>query len=90
MCPRSHDGSRVFVLSSTQVADLKVNLYTHEVRRSARLITLTSKEFALLECFVQHEGCVLDRATIIARVSSALIILPMSSGARYSAPASVL
>lgn len=51
-----------------QVADLEVNLYTHEVRRSARLITLTSKEFALLECFVQHEGRVLDRAAIIARV----------------------
>lgn len=50
------------------VADLEVNLDAHEVRRSGRLITLTSKEFALLECFVQHQGRVLDRAAIIARV----------------------
>ncbi len=37
-------------------------------RRPARPITLSAKEFALLELFVLHAGQVLDRATITAHV----------------------
>jgi len=51
-----------------RVADLEVDLAAREVRRSGRPITLTAKEFALLELFVLHPGRVLDRATITAHV----------------------
>src|SRR5206468_3110437 len=39
-----------------------------ELRRGGRPITLSAKEFALLELFVLHQGCVLDRSTITAHV----------------------
>lgn len=52
----------------TRVADLEVDLRSRRVRRSDRDLTLTAKEFALLECFVLHQGIVLDRATITAHV----------------------
>src|SRR5207253_6342412 len=38
-----------------RVADLEVDLRSHEVRRGGRDIQLTSKEFALLEFFVRHQ-----------------------------------
>ena len=50
------------------VADLEVDLGARAVRRGGRLITLSAKEFALLELFVLHAGQVLDRATITAHV----------------------
>lgn len=51
-----------------RVANLEVDLRTHGVRRGDQDITLTAKEFALLECFVLHPGEVLDRAAITAHV----------------------
>ncbi len=51
-----------------RVADLELDLRTREVRRGGRNIALTSKEFALLECFVRQHGAVVDRATITAHV----------------------
>jgi|SRR5437867_752458 len=51
-----------------RIADLDVDLTTRQVRRRGRPITLSAKEFALLELFVQHRGQVLDRATITAHV----------------------
>jgi DNA-binding response OmpR family regulator len=51
-----------------RVADLEVDLASHVVRRGTKLINLTAKEFALLECFVRHEGSVIDRGTITAYV----------------------
>lgn len=51
-----------------RIADLEVNIDAHDVRRAGRPISLTSKEFALLECFVKHQGRVLDRAAIMASV----------------------
>jgi two-component system copper resistance phosphate regulon response regulator CusR len=51
-----------------QVADLEVDLGAHRVRRGGRDIELTAKEFALLECFVEHAGQVVDRAVITAHV----------------------
>ena len=51
-----------------RVADLEVDLGAHAVRRGGREISLTGKEFALLELFVRHPGQVLDRATITAHV----------------------
>jgi DNA-binding response OmpR family regulator len=51
-----------------RVADLEVDLGSRTVTRGGRGITLTAKEFALLELLVQHPGHVLDRATITAHV----------------------
>src|SRR5438046_7158687 len=43
-----------------RVADLEVDVAAREVRRGGRPITLTAKEFALLELFVLHQGRLLD------------------------------
>src|SRR3989449_3722530 len=51
-----------------RVADLEVDVAAREVRRGGRKITLTAKEFALLELFVLHQGRLLDRSTITAHV----------------------
>jgi len=51
-----------------RVADLEVDIAARQVRRGGRPVTLSAKEFALLELFVTHAGQVLDRATITAHV----------------------
>lgn len=51
-----------------RTADLEVDLVAREVRRAGRPLSLSAKEFALLELFVSHPGQVLDRATITAHV----------------------
>lgn len=51
-----------------EAADFFADLGTREVRRAGRPITVTAKEFALLECFVRNAGVVLDRRTITAQV----------------------
>jgi two-component system copper resistance phosphate regulon response regulator CusR len=51
-----------------RVADLDVDLASRRVMRGGKPISLTAKEFALLEYFVRHENSVLDRASITARV----------------------
>jgi len=51
-----------------RVADLSLNLDTHEVRRGETLIDLTPKEFALLECFMRMPGKVLSRTRILEQV----------------------
>ena len=51
-----------------RIADLTLNLETHEVRRGEPLIDLTPKEFALLECFMRMPGKVLSRTRILEQV----------------------
>ena len=51
-----------------RVADLSVNLRTRHISRAGRDITLTAKEFALLEFFSGHVGEVVTRAQITAHV----------------------
>lgn len=51
-----------------RVADLEIDLAARRARRGNRLIELTAKEFALLECFALHPDVVLDRAAITAHV----------------------
>ena len=51
-----------------RVADLEIDLGGRRARRADRLIELTAKEFALLECFAMHPDVVLDRAAITAHV----------------------
>jgi two-component system OmpR family response regulator len=54
--------------SILQVADLTLDPATRVVRRGDTAITLTSKEFALLEFFMRHPGEVLTRARLIEHV----------------------
>jgi two-component system response regulator MprA len=49
-------------------ADLSMNLQTREVHRTDRLISLTAKEFDLLELFLRHPRQVLTRDVIFDRV----------------------
>jgi two-component system copper resistance phosphate regulon response regulator CusR len=51
-----------------QVVDLEVDLSTRRVARRGQAITLTAREFALLEFFARNEGTVVDRAAIAAHV----------------------
>ncbi len=51
-----------------RIADLLLNLETHEVRRGETPIDLTPKEFALLECFMRMPGKVLSRTRILEQV----------------------
>ncbi|MEO9047534.1 MAG: response regulator transcription factor [Gemmatimonadaceae bacterium] len=50
------------------VADLHVDIPTRTVERGGVPITLTAKEFALLEYLVQHTGVVVSRTAITAHV----------------------
>lgn len=51
-----------------RVADLEVDLTAHIVRRSGVAISLTAKEYALLELLVRNAGRVLSRADIVGHV----------------------
>lgn len=51
-----------------RVADLEVDLGARTVRRGGRPISLTAKEFALLELLLRHPDQVVDRSTITAHV----------------------
>lgn len=59
---------RTITPETIRVGDLEVQLGSRRVVRAGRPIRLTAKEFALLECFIQHQGQVVDRATITAYV----------------------
>ncbi len=61
-------GAAVIVESQFQVADLMVDLVSRKVTRSGTRITLTSKEFTLLEFFLRHQGEVLPRSLIASQV----------------------
>ena len=51
-----------------EIADLKVDVARRRVSRGGREIELTAKEFALLACFVEHRGQVIDRPLITSHV----------------------
>jgi two-component system copper resistance phosphate regulon response regulator CusR len=51
-----------------EVGDLRVDVPKRRVERDGVRITLTNKEFNLLQFFVQHQGQVLSRALIASRV----------------------
>ena len=61
-------GAAVIVESQFQVADLTLDLVSRKVTRSGTRITLTSKEFTLLEFFIRHQGEVLPRSLIASQV----------------------
>ena len=49
-------------------ADIRINLITKEVFRSSQLITLTAKEYALLEFFMRNAGRVISKEEIAEKV----------------------
>src|SRR5437899_1221245 len=51
-----------------QVADLVLDLKTHQVRRGDNPVELTAREFALLEFLMRHPNQVLTQAQIAERV----------------------
>jgi len=51
-----------------RLEDLEVDVASRQVRRSGRAISLTAKEFALLELLLRHPGQVIDRSSITAHV----------------------
>ena len=61
-------GAAAIVESQFQVADLTLDLVSRKVTRGDTRITLTSKEFTLLEFFLRHQGEVLPRSLIASQV----------------------
>ena len=59
---------RAEVNMKLQVADLVLDPLTRRVSRSGQNIQLTSKEFALLECFMRHPDQVLSRTVLSEKV----------------------
>jgi DNA-binding response OmpR family regulator len=54
--------------SEMKAHDLVLDLGSREVRRGGRLVQLTPKEFALLECLMRTPGKVVSRALILEKV----------------------
>lgn len=54
--------------SELVVADLTMNLLTHQATRAGRPITLTSKEFSVLEYLMRNRGRVLSRVILTEHV----------------------
>ena len=49
-------------------ADLEMNRLERSVHRAGRPVSLTNKEFALLEYLLLHRGCPVARATLLEKV----------------------
>jgi heavy metal response regulator len=50
------------------IADLELNPATRTVTRGGKTITLTGKEYALLEFFLRNKGCILSETRIVEHV----------------------
>ncbi|MCR4336327.1 MAG: response regulator transcription factor [Candidatus Omnitrophica bacterium] len=51
-----------------KVADLELNMLNHEVQRAGNPITLTSKEYMILECLMLHANQVVTRTMLSEHV----------------------
>jgi len=54
--------------SRIRVADLEIDLAARTVRRGGLALTLTAREFSLLECLARHPGRVFSREQIEERL----------------------
>jgi two-component system OmpR family response regulator len=54
--------------SRIQIGDLKLDLRSRRVWRGEKMVDLSTREFALLEYFVRHQGQVLSRQQILSAV----------------------
>ncbi|MEI8175586.1 MAG: response regulator transcription factor [Candidatus Omnitrophota bacterium] len=61
-------GARVSSVTRLQIADLILDLITHRVTRAGKEISLTSKEYTLLEYFMRNAGTVVTRTMISEHV----------------------
>lgn len=50
------------------VADIEINTTTHQVTMAGKEITLTTREYTLLEALAAHEGQILSQERILSRV----------------------
>lgn len=53
-----------------KIDDLSINLSTYEVTRDNKNISLSSKEYSLLECLMRHAGKILNKDQLIQHVWS--------------------
>jgi two-component system copper resistance phosphate regulon response regulator CusR len=60
--------AEIFRPAVIEVADLRLDTGSHRVARAGRPISLTAKEYALLEYLVCHRGCVVGREQIAQHV----------------------
>lgn len=51
-----------------RVGNLQMDLDKHEVRMDGQLVSLTPKEFAILQCFLQAPGQAFSRQAMLSRV----------------------
>lgn len=51
-----------------EIADLQIDIIKRRVVRGGKRITLTNKEFALLQLFATHQGQVMSRSMIASRI----------------------
>jgi len=65
MARRTSDAPKSTVL---QVADLELNTLTHRARRGGKIIELTAKEYAVLECLLREPERILTRTQIAEHV----------------------
>jgi heavy metal response regulator len=63
-----HRRNRAEISMKLEVSDLVLDPLTRRVTRANRPIQLTSKEFALLECFMRHPDQVLSRTILAEKV----------------------
>jgi len=61
-------GATVTTETTLRIADLELDLMRRRVTRGGQRITLTAKEFALLELLVRRQGEVLPRSLIASQV----------------------
>ena len=54
--------------SILRIGDLEIDVHAHAVSRAGTVITLTAKEYALLELLARHARTVVTRADIVAHV----------------------
>jgi len=58
----------VLPANESKVGDLVINREEHRVMRGERLIDLTPREFAILECLMDNAGKAVSRATLMREV----------------------
>jgi DNA-binding response OmpR family regulator len=58
----------VLPVNSSKIGDLIINREEHRVMRGARLIDLTPREFAILECLMNNAGKAVSRVTLMREV----------------------
>ena len=63
--------SKVIQGSVLKAANLEMDLIKHEVKKAGKPITLTKKEFELLECFMRRPNQVLSQAVLAQQLTKA-------------------